>query len=464
VDCTAQAETFISKVKLELGDLPPILDLESDVVVQKDQGILTPSVPNSQIISCAKTWLDKVESETGRTPVIYSGSNFLRERVSESNGQPPSWAKDYTLWIASYLTHDLQAKDVPVQPEGWPNWSFWQYSYKGFVDGVMNEDGSQPQEVDLNIFNGSLNDLRAYLTDMSLVAPQVAIASPTQSLPIGAQAINPIDGATLVHVSGGTFTMGLTEEQMNILRQLCNAKDCEELYQVSQPAHTVELTSGYWIDRTEVSNAQYAKCVDSGSCNPPRSNSSGTRVSYYDNPTFTDYPVVWVDWDRANAYCRWAGGRLPTSAEWEMAASWDEVKQQKYLYPWGNNFDGTLLNFCDKNCLTSQWADLSVDDGNTDTAPVESYAGGASPYGALNMSGNVWEWVSDWFSVSYYKDNTNWIDPKGPTDGTVRVGRGGSFLIRNALTSVAIQDWEEPNNALPDHSYDGVGFRCTVSE
>jgi formylglycine-generating enzyme required for sulfatase activity len=300
------------------------------------------------------------------------------------------------------------------------------------------------------------------LTDTSTEI--IPSASSTQSLPIAAQAINSVDGATFIHVPAGNFTMGLTAEQTNLLRQLCSAQDCEELYQVSQPAHTVELTNGYWIDRTEVSNTQYAKCVDSGNCSPPRSNSSGTRSTYYGNPDFADYPVVWVDWDRANAYCHWAGGRLPTSAEWEKAASWDEANQEKYLYPWGNTFDGTLLNFCDKNCLSSQWADPNVDDGNTDTAPVESYNGGASPYGVLNMAGNVWEWVSDWFNVSYYKDNINWINPQGPTTGTVRVGRGGSFVIRSALTSVVIQDWEDPNNALPDYNYDGVGFRCVIPE
>ncbi len=175
VDCTTQAETFLSKVKLEPGDLPPVLDLELATAIQNAQGTQTP-ILNSQIISCAETWLKKVEAETGRKPIIYSGASFLNERVSESNGQPPSWAMDYTLWIASYLTHDLQAKDEPAQPQGWPNWSFWQYSSKGLVDGVLNDDGSQPQGVDLNIFNGPLDELQTFLANSSLA--QVSTAEP----------------------------------------------------------------------------------------------------------------------------------------------------------------------------------------------------------------------------------------------------------------------------------------------
>ena len=80
------------------------------------------------------------------------------------------------------------------------------------------------------------------------------------------------------------------------------------------------------------------------------------------------------------------------------------------------------------------------------------------------MAGNVWEWVSDWFGLSYYRDNTDWINPKGSPSGTVRVGHGGSFFIRNALSSIAIQDWEEPNSVLPEKNYDGVGFRCVIEE
>ena len=183
VDARIQAETFLRTVKLEPGDLPPVLDLEELKVnvpenPKKGGKGSKPSkgekgskdgnpnkvpglVPNSQIISCAEAWLRKVEAETGRRPIIYSAPFFLQDRVSGPSGKPPLWASNYILWIANYLNHELQDHDLPLQPKGWPDWTFWQHSDRGRLDGVMNKEGTQLTGVDLNFYRGTLEELYA---------------------------------------------------------------------------------------------------------------------------------------------------------------------------------------------------------------------------------------------------------------------------------------------------------------
>lgn len=172
-----------------------------------------------------------------------------------------------------------------------------------------------------------------------------------------------------MYVPAGEFTMG------------SDNGDADE-----KPVHTVPLDA-FWIDQTEVTNAMYARCVQAGACNSPGSVGSFTRDGYYGDSEFDNYPVIYVSWNDANAYCSWADRRLPTEAEWEKAARGENA----LVYPWGNNFDGTRVNFCDKNC-SFDWADKASDDGYADTATAGSYSNGASPYGALDMAGNVWNW------------------------------------------------------------------------
>ncbi len=184
------------------------------------------------------------------------------------------------------------------------------------------------------------------------------------------------------------------------------------------PQHIVYLDA-YWIDQTEVTNAQYARCVASGSCSRPNELTSLTHSSYYDDLQYANYPVIFVSWSQATAYCTWAGRRLPTEAMWEKAGRGPDG----LIYPWGNTFDGTKANYCDINCING-WKDDRYDDGYIDTSPVGDYPAGASIYGAFDMAGNVYEWVADWFEPYRRIRQEN---PTGPLSGSEHIIRGGSW-------------------------------------
>jgi formylglycine-generating enzyme required for sulfatase activity len=203
------------------------------------------------------------------------------------------------------------------------------------------------------------------------------------------------------------------------------------------PIRTVFLDS-YYIDQFEVTNAQYAECVNAGGCNPPSDTSSFTRSSYYGNYQYNDYPVLHVSWDDANTYCAWRGNRLPTEAEWEKAARGEKGRK----YPWGNQIP---------DC---EFANFDPGPGIPcigDTTPVGNYPDGVSPYGVYDMAGNVWEWVSDWYDA--YPDGD--INAKEDYGKLFRVVRGGSWLF-NVESS-------NRGRILPGNSDDNLGFRCSRS-
>jgi len=248
----------------------------------------------------------------------------------------------------------------------------------------------------------------------------------TPTLGIGSTIISEKDGMVLLYVPAGEFSMGSDVGPENI-----------------RPAHTVFLDS-YWIDKIEVTNAMYSKCVDEDQCDIPDSKRSNTasRGNYYENSKFVNYPVIYVSWSDAETYCAWAGRRLLTEAEWEKAASWNDITKEKYLYPWGilppPNSD--LLNFNMK-----------------DTTEVGDYPDGKSPYKVLDMAGNVWEWVNDWYDENYYK-NSRSNNPEGPVETTNKVMRGGGWNeITNYYVASTTRTWDIPTAARAF-----LGFRCAM--
>ena len=226
-------------------------------------------------------------------------------------------------------------------------------------------------------------------------------------------------------------------------------EDCSpDRFVFENPPHTVYLDA-YYIDKYEVTNASWMDCVDAGECQAPTKLASATRADYYGNPLYDNYPVVFVSWTMAWRYCEWRGARLPTEAEWEKAARGVDGND----YPWGNEFDGSLANFCDKNCEYS-FADNDFDDGYNDTSPVGSYLEGASSYGVHDMAGNVFEWVNSHMMPYPYdaEDGREAIVPAS------RVLRGGSFgeSYYNLRTTSRTM-------APPDTSFYFIGFRCAAS-
>jgi formylglycine-generating enzyme required for sulfatase activity len=241
-----------------------------------------------------------------------------------------------------------------------------------------------------------------------------------------AEIIDPKDKMVLVLIPAGEFQMGSADK--------------------ASPPHIVYVDE-YRIDKTEVSNAQYALCVAEGKCTEPANKRSAFRDSYYDIPEYADFPVIFVGWEQAATYCAWADRHLPTEAQWEKAARGTDGR----IYPWGNTFDGTLLNYCDASCQ-NPWKDPRFEDGYIETAPIGEYARGASPYGVLDMAGNVFEWVADWYEPYSEAKQSN---PTGPESGTDRIMRGGSWGDDVNHIRVDVRSNINPNSWM-----DFIGFRC----
>jgi formylglycine-generating enzyme required for sulfatase activity len=226
----------------------------------------------------------------------------------------------------------------------------------------------------------------------------------------------------MAYVPAGEFLMGSPDSDS------C-AQDDEK------PQHSVFLDA-FWVDQTEVTNSQYRQCVQAGSCPTP---TCDYGESTYPDPAMTNHPVVCMSWENARTYCLWAGARLLTEAEWEKAARGGNGRR----YPWGST---------DPNC---QRANYSHCVDGTDQVGVRT--AGASPYGALDMAGNVWEWVADWYDENYYAYAPDW-NPQGPDSGTRRVARGGAYWH----DSCGVTSANRINN--PPHLRDSKwGFRCGVS-
>lgn len=290
-------------------------------------------------------------------------------------------------------------------------------------------------------------------------------------------------GLTMMFVSEGEFKMG--SEIKDAIRacqeiQKFVPTSCMDYYfSDEEPPHYVQLDS-YYIDKYEVTNQSFTQFLnaiggeltielDSGSLDTyglvkyrnnyvfdsyTGWNSERDRIKWKGNEFeivagFEEHPVTFVSWFGASAYCEWRGARLPTEAEWEKAARGVDGRS----FPWGNEID------CDKaNYSYSVPAEMHVSgvaECVGDTSPVGSYENGGSPYGVFDMAGNVWEWVSDWYSEKYYTESTI-QNPLGPSSGEMKVSRGGSFVsYTNAYVFSSFRSSVAPTRLDFD-----MGFRC----
>ncbi len=226
-------------------------------------------------------------------------------------------------------------------------------------------------------------------------------------------------GVPMRLVPAGEFTMGATFSGLD-----------------EQPVHQVYLDS-YFIDKYEVTNTLYRMCVEAGVCTSPHFTNSYSRSAYYGNLEFDNFPIIYVDWNQAGAYCGWRGGNLPTEAQWEKAARGTDER----TYPWGEGIDCQKANYCEG-----------------DTVKVGNYENGKSPYGVYDLAGNIWEWTADWYSDTYYQRSPS-SNPKGPDSGEYRVLRGGTWYYKGDNTRVTIRGWYTTDSV--DYY---IGFRCARNE
>jgi eukaryotic-like serine/threonine-protein kinase len=260
---------------------------------------------------------------------------------------------------------------------------------------------------------------RHLLTVVAACLPWLAACSSSPGLLPGSTRTDSSDGVIQAFIPEGEFLMGSLEED-----PLAGPDEW--------PAHRVFLDS-YWIDVTEVSNGEFAACVAAAGCTPPR------HSFRYDDPSYRDHPVLGVAHDEAAAYCVWAGRRLPTEAEWEKAARGTDGRQ----YPWGNEPPDVLR--------------ANFSGVRQDTAAVGSFPAGASPYGVLDMAGNVWEWVSDAYAATYYAESPA-RNPAGAESVNQFVIRGGSWTAGPTATRSANRFWAYPRRNDTD------GFRCAQGD
>ncbi len=263
-------------------------------------------------------------------------------------------------------------------------------------------------------------------------------------------------GPDQVLLRAGAFRMGSddTREGMQLCQYEERRERCtEDWFAAEQAAHEVYL-SAFWIDRTEVTVARYRQCVAAGACTAPPYEEGGER---FDRPY---YPVVLVSWNDARGFCAWAGGRLPTEAEWERAARGLERKDDTpprpddapgpkgRRFPWGDVYNPFLSNHG-----AFSFEELDPRDGFLELAPVGSFPDGRTPEGIDDLAGNVQEWVADWFAPEYPAADA--VNPKGPDMGERRVVRGGSYMHGPAWLRSAARDKESPGERAP-----WIGFRC----
>lgn len=271
-------------------------------------------------------------------------------------------------------------------------------------------------------------------------------------------AVNPLDGERYIWIPPGTFHMG------------CSAKDrdCQDgqiqAFNNEHPSHRVMISKGFWMSQTEITIGAYRKYAQATRRKMPEELvlAAPERFRWQGFPQGDNYPVVFITWEEAIRYCEWAGGRLPTEAEWEYAARAGSAEARygnlDEIVWYADNSGASKLNSTELWEKASSPHDfgLRLRDNGNDTHPVAEKS--PNDFGLYDMLGNVWEHCADWYGEKYYQLNEE-KDPKGPSKGEFRIMRGGSWNTRPKGVRVSIRSW-----MLPDHRFSNIGFRCILEE
>jgi len=374
--------------------------------------------------------LDCLKSRAKRLGLSTERRESAPEPQEDLHWSPLTWKTlaiaDFDSSIMSALPEDSRT-DVPQPSEGKSSSMLHIFSLR-VITGIFLALSLLGLAVNYLVRNQGVNFVAGPIPSK---APTLALDVPTPIARIGSTYVSPKDGMKMVFVPAGEFTMG------------------GNVYYHEKPIHLVILNA-FRIDQTEVTHAMFAAFLNE------HSNLLGDRLTALDitdgdvhihlvdglwqaDQDYEAHPVVEVTWYGAVAYCSWAGRRLPTEAEWEKAARGTDGR----TYPWGND------------APAADWLNFNNHVG--DTTEAGRYPNGASPYGALDMAGNVWEWTADWYAQNYYVNSPS-INPPGPDSGVFRVLRGGAWSYRDTYARSMHR-----SKGAPFVSHDFIGFRCARS-
>ena len=335
----------------------------------------------------------------------------------------------------------------------------WLDTDDALIKAVTFSDGTSNRLIVANFHQKSVSTTIRLPSGKRISMRLDSLTTVTRNELAGNEIIHLKDRSTMVLIPAGEFIMGASDSQLDEITQ--GDRNLKEIFKHEKPQHVVYLDS-FYIDKYEITNIQFEEFVNAtkyvtdaeregwgyvweGFNVWPRIRGANWRSPLGPESTIDDkmdHPVIQVSYNDALAYAKWAGKRLSTEAEWEKASRGTDGR----LYPWGNRWDASRVN--------------SWEAGPHTTTPVGSYPDGASPYGAQDMAGNVWEWGADWYHHAYYGFQQKWSNPRGPAQGEHRVLRGGTWQNNRRGTRCTHRD---NYVTVPDFRVHLGGFRCAKS-